>query len=276
MRITIGIFLLTWISNFATSEPDVESVAIANSKISEEIIGSTQFDGWNWSLVKTIDGESGGIYILKNRNGQSETVGGDSFPFPLSRYSIPNLVVKRLAEIYVDYEIQSTPGGLSSVKHRVSQYNKIPHDLKDAYSKYMEVNALPLYIAENLDSKDMIRLLNEATEIPDSEEFQKFDNRKLKPAISHIIIQVATKPNAELSDALLKAIVAHPYNYGLQEAIAVNAGRNQELFIRSWEKLNATAKPRVIQSLHSALRKNLIGGAVKKSVKEFILQISGE
>ena len=95
---------------FAASEPDVESVAIAKKPTVEEVVGSTHFDGWNWSLVKIMDSESGALFIVKSRNGREETVGGDSSPFPLSRYAIPPEVVKRLAEIYVENEIKNTPG----------------------------------------------------------------------------------------------------------------------------------------------------------------------
>lgn len=268
--------LLLHISSvFVSTSPSIETLTVADTASNQRVIVSTSFDGWEWALVKVVDNEAGALFVTKSQNGQSKTIGGDSSPFPLSRYGLPTQVVSALADLYVEHEIKTTPGGVEVLKQRVSQYNKIPHDLKDAYSKYMEVNALATYVADNMNVRDMIQILNEASKLEESPKFRKFEAQKLNYSISHIIIQIAEKPSEELIDSLFKAVLAHPKHDGLQEALAVGAGRHPKIFGEQWRKLKPPAKSKIVEAIQNALNKKLIGGKVAESAKHFISQSSG-
>jgi len=276
IHIFIFTFFLVGTQTFSQAGPEVESVAYAQAPEKREVIAKISHKGENWSLVRFTDKESGALYIFREKGGNSQIIGGDSSPFPLSRYSIPAEVGKKLADLYVQYEIQSTPGGLSALKKRVAGYNKIPHDLKDAYSKYMEVDALPLYISEGTDVEEMILVLKEAGRTLDPEDFKTLETKKLNPLLSFLIVQMANDPSEDLSGAAFEAVSSHPQNQGLQELIAVYAGRQQEFFLKQFQNLSSAQKARVIQALHGAIQNKLVGSVVKTAVKDLTLRLSQE
>ena len=96
----------------------------------------------------------------------------------LSNFGIDGLVAKKLAEIYVDHEIQSTPGGLEALKDRIQEYTKLPHDLFEAYSRYMQLTARPLYGTNKRTLEDMIDALERVEHSSNEEEFYAELNKK--------------------------------------------------------------------------------------------------
>ena len=268
------LFLFFLSQSISQTIPDVESVAYRELGEKREVIAETSHNGRVWSLVSITDEHSGALFVFRTKDGNSEVVGGDSSPFPLSRYNIPTKVIQQLTDLYVRYEIRTTPGGLAALKKRVATYNKIPHDLKDAYSKYMEVEALPTYVAENQDVEQMILVLRQVTATSDSEKFRVLEIQKLSPLLPFLTVKIANDSTEELAEAVFEAVSSYPKSKVLQEVIAVFAGRQPEFFQTHWKDANSANKIRVLQALNGAIQNRLIGGVVKASVQDLISRLS--
>ncbi len=267
-------FLLFLSQSVAQTIPDVESVAYRELGEKRELIAETSHNDQVWSLIRFTDDHSGALYVFRTKDGDSEVVGGDSSPFPLSRYNIPTPVIEQLTDLYVQYEIKTTPGGLAALKKRVATYNKMPHDLKDAYSKYMEVEALPTYIAENQDEEQMILVLRQVTATSDSEKFRVLEIQKLSPLLPFLTVKMANDSSEELAEVVFEAVASYPKSKVLQEVIGVFAGRQPEFFHTHWRDANSAKKIKVLQALNGAVQNRLIGGVVKASVQDLISRLS--
>ena len=268
------LFLLFLSKSVSQTNPDVKSLTYGEFIEKREVIAETSHNGQVWSLVSITDEYTGALFVFRTKDGNSEVVGGDSSPFPLSRYSIPTPVIAKLADLYVQYEIKNTPGGLAELKKRVATYNKIPHDLKDAYSKYMEVEALPTYILENQDLEQMIQVLQQVIATSDSEKLRILEIQKLNPLLPFLNVKMASDSSEELVAVVFEAVSIHPKNKVLQEVIAVFAGRQPELFHTYWKDANSAKKISVIQALKGAIENRRIGGVVKATVQDLISQLS--
>ena len=268
------LFLLFLSKSVSQTIPDVKSLTYGELSEKREVIAETSHNGQVWSLVSFTDEHSGALFVFRTKDGNSEVVGGDSSPFPLSRYSIPTPVIEQLADLYVQYEIRTTPGGLAELKKRVATYNKIPHDLKDAYSKYMEVDALPTYVAENQDVEQMILVLRQVTATSDSEKFRVLEIQKLSPLLPFLTVKMANDSTEELAEVVFEAVASYPKSKVLQEVIAIFAGRQPELFQTHWKDANSAEKISVLQALNGAIQNRLIGGVVKASVQDLISRLS--
>ena len=256
------------------TNPNMDWVEVQARGESMKTIGEITRGGVKWSLARHSDGIGGALYVLREKDGKSEVVGGDSSPFPLSRYGIEPEIVSQLADLYVEYEIKNSQGGLKALKERVASYNRLPHDLKDAYSKYMEVDALPVYASLNRDLTDMIAALKAVERAEDQKKLEPALLQKVGPLLPHMIIRIADSPHQELGEAIINAVAAHPGSSSLQELTAVYAGRQQEHFLKSWDQLDSLKRPRVLQALHAAIKAKLVGSVVKSSVKDLILSLS--
>ncbi len=268
------LFLLFLSQSVSQTIPDVDSVTYGEFSEKREVIAETSHNGQVWSLVSIIDEHSGALFVFRTKDGNSEVVGGDSSPFPLSRYSIPTPVIAQLADLYVQYQIRTTPGGLEELKKRVATYNKIPHDLKDAYSKYMEVEALPTYILENQNLEQMIQVLRQVIATSDSEKLRILEIQKLNPLLPFLNVKMASDSSEELATLVFEAVSIHPKNKVLQEVVAVFAGRQPELFYTYWKDAPSTRKISVIQALKGAVDNRRIGGVVKATVQDLISRLS--
>lgn len=227
-----------------------------------------------WRLISVVDESSGAVFVEREENGKSKIVAGDSVPFPLSNFGIEGAVAKKLAEIYVDHEIQSTPGGLEALKARVQEYTKLPHDLLEAYSRYMKLSARPFYGTNKRSVEDMLGALDSVEHSSNDEELASNIAKSLEPLRSDIMIRISTKFDEKLASKVLRTAAVHHGQTALAEMNAVYAGRHTEHFLKSVSSAEDLLKRGTVRSLKTALDNNLIGGVVATGVKLVLEQLS--
>jgi hypothetical protein len=256
------------------SNPSIEGIENATSN---EVIASVAQGEAKWFLELQTDENSGGIFVLKQENGDKIVIGGDSSPFPLSKYGVPESVVKQLAAKYVEWEIKNTEGGLEAVQQQVQERDKLPHDLIEAYSKYFPVNVRPVYATNDPSLNNMIDALNKVKTAKNDTQKDAAVNQKLQPVIDDVIDRLATKPQNNLAQAVLHATSMHPEVVDLQLATAIYAGRQPQHFIDTFNKMDCTKKCRaLVYALKSSVDSGLVGLSVRDNVKRVLGAIDTE
>jgi len=240
------------------------------SMIERAVVGTLLEDGVKWSLVRQTDGESGALLIMREKDGISEVVAGDSAPFPLSNYGIDPRVAKRLAEIYVDHEIRSSPGGLEMVRQRVAESDEIPHDLHAAYARYMRVSAKPLYGTVKRSVQDMIKALRYVENSRGENQRRYRLLKRLKPLLSNILVKITQEPEQELANHIVSAASKHPGSRELQELSAVLAAHHPQFLEAALDLQEPGARQSVFKALQDAIDQRLVGSVLRHRISEII------
>ena len=140
----------------------------------------------------------------------------------------------------------------------------------EAYARYIEVNARPVYGTHRREFKDMLSALKSVADAKSKKQARNRIIKKLDPLLSDLITRVADNPQENLGNAVLQATSAHPYNSSLQELSAVFAGRQAETFLKGLSPMSPNQKERVFQALEGALESGLVGGVVKRSIQNLL------
>lgn len=228
--------------------------------VDAEVIVEVEDQGVRWQIVSEKSDQDGALFILKHEGEDVMNMGGDSVPFPLARYNLPEPVIQKLAEAYVQYEIKSV-GGIEALKAQVAQIDEIPSDLYEAYSKLFEVSAQPYYGTSNTGPEAMVEALKRfATTQKDLREAVE---KYLRPLAPELIVYLGEQPEDEIGSALLIAIKHNPTEKILQQAVAVYAARQEGKFREQLKKSDAETLVEVSKAIKNASDSGLIGGAVK-------------
>ncbi|MCO4783952.1 MAG: hypothetical protein KC646_16615 [Candidatus Cloacimonetes bacterium] len=237
------------------------SIVVSNEGVKiAEVVSS---DGEKYTLVEFLDEEGGSLFIEKQRKGLTELLGGDSTPFPLSKYGIQPIVAKKLVTQFVDYEIANTKGGVKALQSRLSQREYLPNDLLEEYSKRMTLNAKPFYLKFDNSLKEVIRVLKALLNKRDSNELGDFLVRELRPVRRANLEAIANKTSEQHLDLVLKSAIKFSSHEEIQLSIGVYAGRQASHFKKSFAKLNIEDKNIVKEAVKKAIASNIIGGKVK-------------
>ena len=204
------------------------------------VIAKFMDGGVKWSLIRVVDGVSGALFVEREEKGISQIVAGDSLPFPLSNFGLEPKIARKLAELYVDYEIKTHPKGIEGVREQVQQREKLPHDLLEAYGRYISIDAQPVYGTNQRGLEDMKKALELVRISSGGTELKDRISRRLDPLKPDLMIQLSNQPDTELGEGVIRAVAAHPSQQSLREICAVYAGRQSEHFLES------LAAPRLI------------------------------
>jgi hypothetical protein len=233
-------------------------------------IGTLERDGSKWSLVMETEEHGGAIYVLRTVNGKTEVVGGDSSPFPLSRYGIEPEIAYPLAQLYVDYEIKNTVGGLSAIKQTLSEREYLPHDLLKAYKKYVDVRIKPVFGTNKKGSAQILDVMHRLLQVRGNKELKQLVYKKLRPLKSALIIKVAKDADEMIARELLSVVAKHPEQKDLQLVIAIYAGNQAQQFKMLMENLDTESSRKVMSSIKGALQAKLVAGEIEAKVSSLV------
>jgi len=251
----------------ATENPDMTDIKWSSSTEVTKVIASVENEGTKWNLIRELSGDSGGLFLYKDNSTNSELIGGDSSPWPLSRYGVEDSIAFPLADQYVQHEIEQS--GMDQVKEYVASMNKIPADLLQAYKKVFEVDALPEYGTANRNEQAMLRALN-LVRNSQGELLQEAILKSLEPVMHPLIVKIADEPTPALGKEVLEATASHPELEALVTITAVYAARQTEHFKESYGNLNDQKKAKIIASLETSVRDRIVGSKVRTKLSQVI------
>ncbi|MCJ8346053.1 hypothetical protein MJH12_10970, partial [bacterium] len=181
-KILLSICLLTPLGIPINAEDinanDINLSTQQKDKIIATVIGS---NSEIYSLIVKGDEYSASLYVQLD-DGESVTIlGGDSTPFPLSRFGVKYKVAQKLADEYVKYEVAHTPGGLATIKKRLDERKHLPHDLLEAYSKLMSLSIKPFYAKQYTQLNEVIKSMQALLSQDKSSDVNDFVARELRP-----------------------------------------------------------------------------------------------
>jgi hypothetical protein len=232
------------------------------SIVKAEVIVEIEDQSIRWQIVSEINGEDGALFVIKLEGQDSMNMGGDSVPFPLSRYNLPESVISKLADAYVQYELKNV-GSLEALKSLISEIDEIPSDLHAAYSKLFEVSAQPYYGTSDTSASAMLVALRHFGEVVEDKEIKDKMERHLRPLAPELIIYLGEDPEDEVAKALIQAVMFNPSVAILQQAVAVYAARQEGKFRQHLGKDNQKRISEVAKAIRNASDAGLIGGSVK-------------
>lgn len=233
-------------------------------------VGSFDADGVQWSMEIHREGETGSLVVQRKKAGQSLMIANDSSPFPLSNYGVSPKVAKKLAELYVDYEISSAPGGLEMVRQRVNEADLMAHDLRAAYSRYMDVKARPLFGTVKRDLEHMLEALAYVQKSKSLAQARRRVIKALEPLLSDILMKVANDPGPELSLAILTCASSQKGFKALYELTAVLAGRQPEQFLIAFKMLGTEDQETINEILRKAIELKLVGSLLRDRIQKML------
>ena len=246
--------LLSFVVVFLLS---VFSIPADDSIIAEFAEGNTV-----WQLQSSLGQQDGAIFVLKKVGNQVTVIGGDSSPFPLSRYGVPPTVANELADRYVRFRANNTPGGWEALRLQMEGQEEIADDLHNAYSRRFVLTSEPFYATADQEVSDMVRVLREIQAVSKS-DIKDYIRRHLRPLLPELVITVGDKPTKDLGTALIEAVKSHPEEEALQQAVAVYAGRQETHFRGLLSTMNDADLRAIREAILNAGAAGVIGGKIK-------------
>lgn len=228
----------------------------------DSVIAEFVDGGVTWQLQSSLSGQDGAIFVLKKIGNEVSVVGGDSSPFPLSRYGVPSHVAAGLADQYVRYRASQTPGGIDALRLQIEQEEALPDDLHDAYSRRFVISAEPFYATADQEVSDMVRVLNGVRSVGGA-DLRPYIQRHLRPLLPELVITVGDKPTKELGLALLETVKVHPEEEALQQAVAVYAARQETHFRGVLSTMPSEDRRLIREAILGASRAGVIGGKIQ-------------